>query len=84
MADRVYVPGYGYVEQKAAGTSGGRSKYASGRLPSPTPTATSPHSALGVTQSDRFRNAQQSPAPAATSRRTERYDLTEPTGYRPP
>lgn len=84
MADRVYVPGFGYVDQKSAGTSGGKSKYASGRLPTPTPTATSPHAALGVSQSERFRNTQQSAVTAATSRRTERYDLTEPTGYRPP
>ncbi len=84
MADPVYVPGFGYVDQKSAGTSGGKSKYASGRLPTPTPTATSPHAALGVSQSERFRNTQQSAVTAATSRRTERYDLTEPTGYRPP
>ncbi len=84
MADPVYVPGFGYVEQKSAGTSGGKSKYASGRLPTPTPTATSPHAALGVSQSERFRNTQQSAVTAATSGRTERYDLTEPTGYRPP
>jgi hypothetical protein len=84
VADPVYVPGFGYVDQKSAGTSGGKSKYASGRLPTPTPTATSPHAALGVSQSERFRNTQQSAVTAATSRRTERYDLTEPTGYRPP
>ena len=78
MADRVYVPGYGYVTKGEPGTG------STAKRPAKTNAgARDPFSALGVKPSQRFQSTQQSRAPVASGR-TERYDLTEPTGYRPP
>ena len=80
MADRVYVPGYGYVTKGEPGTGSTSRKPAKVN-----PSATDPWSALGVQQSQRYTTTQQSSqSSASTASRGERYDLTYPTGYRPP
>ena len=80
MADRVYVPGYGYVTKGEPGTG------STSRKPvKVNPSATDPWGALGVQQSQRYTSTQQSSqSSASTTSRGERYDLTYPTGYRPP
>lgn len=61
--------------------------------PSPTPTstpartnpsATNPWDALGVQQSQRYTTTQSPSATSSTTSSGVRYDLTYPTGYRPP
>jgi len=67
MAERVYVPGFGYVTQGSAGTSGtvqkGPKQRVTGQEPRrpavrPTVTSPSPHAALGVSPSQGFVNNQ--------------------------
>lgn len=88
MADRVYVPGYGYVTQGSAGTSGGKDKYASGRLPA----SVSDGSQRGAAQEAALIDSDPSNDPIISptlpssiqANNNVRYDLTYTTGYRPP
>ena len=79
MADRVYVPGHGYVTKGEPGTGS-----TSRKPPKTTPSATDPFSALNVKPSDRYITTQQSTSSTATAASGDvRYDLTYRTGYRP-
>ena len=87
MADRNFVPGYGYVTAGSSGTSGGNDRYASGRMPMPI----SDGSLRGVaeaaakTDSDPSNDPVVNPTlPRPTTNNDVRYDLTYTTGYRPP
>ena len=80
MADRVYVPGYGYVTKGEPGTGSTSRKPAK-----PVPSASDPFTALNVKPSVRYTTTQQSTSStAATAGGDVRYDLTYRTGYRPP
>lgn len=80
MADRVYVPGYGYVTKGEPGTG------STSRQPAkPVPSAKDPFTALNVKPSDRYTSTQQSTSSSATPANNDvRFDLTYRTGYRPP
>jgi hypothetical protein len=91
MAERVYVPGFGYVTQGSAGTSGtvqkGPKQRVTGqesRRPAVTPNSSDPFAALGVKPSQAFTTKQQESATTNATSSDVRYDLTYPTGYRPP
>jgi len=91
VAERVYVPGFGYVTQGSAGTSGtvqkGPKQRVTGqesRRPAVTPNSSDPFAALGVKPSQAFTTKQQESATTNATSSDVRYDLTYPTGYRPP
>ena len=71
MADRVYVPGYGYVTKGEPGTGSAPPKQAK-----TTASATDPHAALGVPKSERFNNEQRVSVSTATG-------VARPTGRVP-
>ena len=71
MADRVYVPGYGYVTKGEPGTGSAPPKQAKA-----TASATDPHAALGVPKSERFNNEQRVSVSTATG-------VARPTGRVP-
>lgn len=79
MADRVYVPGYGYVTKGEPGTGSTSRKPAK-----PVPSAKDPFTALNVKPSDRYTSQQSTSSSATPANNDVRFDLTYRTGYRPP
>lgn len=79
MADRVYVPGYGYVTKGEPGTGSTSRKPAE-----PVPSAKDPFTALNVKPSDRYTSQQSTSSSATPANNDVRFDLTYRTGYRPP